>query len=210
MPLTVQQASLVQLDGPFSLDVSLPADAIPGRGGIRIALQPKLGEGLPGVRDWFANYPFSCIEQKTSNSVGLRDAKPWQSVAAQLPTYLDSDGLANYFPPRDGDANRGSDTLTAYVLAATHEAAAINPAFALPETVRAPMERGLIAFVEGRIQREFWSPRKDLDMRKVAALECPVTLRQSPGPHGRQHHRRPQPVAYAHCDRLVQRAQARV
>ena len=210
VPLTVQQASLVQLDGPFSLDVSLPADAIPGRGGIRIALQPKLGEGLPGVRDWFANYPFSCIEQKTSNSVGLRDAKPWQSVAAQLPTYLDSDGLANYFPPRDGDANRGSDTLTAYVLAATHEAAAINPAFALPETVRAPMERGLIAFVEGRIQREFWSPRKDLDMRKVAALECPVTLRQSPGPHGRQHHRRPQPVAYAHCDRLVQRAQARV
>ena len=34
------------------------------------------------------------------------------------------------------------------------------------------MERGLIAFVEGRIQRLFWSPRKDLDMRKLAALEA--------------------------------------
>ena len=34
------------------------------------------------------------------------------------------------------------------------------------------MERGLIAFVEGRIQREFWSPRKDLDVRKLAALEA--------------------------------------
>ena len=123
------------------------------------------------MRDWFANYPFICLEQKTSKSVGLRDAQLWQSVAAQLPSYLDSDGLASYFPPRDGEANRGSDILTAYLLAATHEAG-VDPAFALPDEARAPMERGLIAFVEGRIQREFWSPRKDLDVRKLAALEA--------------------------------------
>ncbi|HEY8359838.1 MAG TPA: MG2 domain-containing protein, partial [Ramlibacter sp.] len=176
VPLTVQQATLVQLDGPFSLDVAAPADALPAgsakRGGIRIALQPKLAEGLPGVRDWFANYPFACLEQKTSKAVGLRDAKMWQAVLAQLPTYLDGDGLANYFPPRDGEANRGSDTLTAYLLAATHEASAIDAGFALPDEARAPMERGLAAFVEGRIQREFWSPRKDLDVRKLAALEA--------------------------------------
>ncbi|MGA0572566.1 alpha-2-macroglobulin family protein [Variovorax sp. VNK109] len=172
VPLTVQQATLVQLDGPFSLAVSPPADALPGRGGLKIALQPKLAEGLPGVRDWFANYPFICLEQKTSKSVGLRDGKMWRNVAAQLPGYLDSDGLASYFPPREGDANRGSDTLTAYVLAATHEASSLNPDFALPDTVREPMERGLVAFVEGRIQRDFWSPRKDLDMRKLAAIEA--------------------------------------
>ena len=172
VPLTVQQATLVQLDGPFTLDVNAPADAIPGRGGLKLSLQPKLAEGLPGVRDWFARYPFICLEQKTSKSVGLRDGKLWETVAAQIPSYLDSDGLANYFPPRDGDSNRGSDTLTAYLLATTHEAASINPAFALSDTVRAPMERGLIAFVEGRIQRDFWSPRKDLDIRKLAALEA--------------------------------------
>ncbi len=34
------------------------------------------------------------------------------------------------------------------------------------------MERGLANFVEGKIQREFWSPRKDLDVRKLAALEA--------------------------------------
>ena len=172
VPLTVQQATLVQLDGPLSLEVNPPADALPGRGGLKLALQPRLAEGLPGVRDWWARYPFACLEQKTSKSVGLRDGKLWQSVVAQLPTYLDNDGLANYFPPRDGDANRGSDILTAYVLAATHEAAALYPEFALPDEVRAPMERGLIAFVEGRIQRDFWSPRKDLDVRKLAALEA--------------------------------------
>lgn len=172
VPLTVQQATLVQLDGSFALDVNAPADALPGRGGLKMALQPKLAEGLPGVKDWFARYPFSCLEQKTSKAVGLRDGKLWQTVAAQIPSYLDADGLANYFPPRDGDANHGSDTLTAYLLAASHEAAAINPAFALSDEVRAPMERGLIAFVEGRIQRDFWSPRKDLDVRKLAALEA--------------------------------------
>lgn len=172
VPLTVQQATLVQVDGPFSMEVAPPADALPGRGGLKLALQPRLAEGMPGVRDWFARYPFVCLEQKTSKSVGLRDGKLWQTVVAQLPTYLDSDGLANYFPPRDGEANRGSDALTAYVLAATHEAASLNPEFALPDAVRAPMERGLIAFVEGRIQREFWSPRKDLDVRKLGALEA--------------------------------------
>ncbi len=172
VPLSVQQATLVQLDGPFLLDVNPPADAISGRGGLKLALQPKLAEGLPGVRDWFANYPFACLEQKTSKAVGLRDARLWQTVVAQMPSYLDSDGLAGYFPPRDGEANRGSDTLTAYVLAATHEASSLNPAFGLPDALRGAMARGLIAFVEGRIQREFWSPRKDLDMRKLAALEA--------------------------------------
>ena len=76
------------------------------------------------MRDWFATYPFTCLEQKTSKSIGLRDAQGCgRRWSAQLPTYLDSDGLASYFPPRDGEANRGSDILTAYLLAATHEAA---------------------------------------------------------------------------------------
>ena len=172
VPLTVQQATLAQVDGAFNLDVAPPAGALPGRGGLKIALQPKLAEGLPGVRDWFANYPFICLEQKTSKAIGLRDAKLWQGVVAQLPNYLDSDGLASYFPPREGDGDRGSDILTAYLLAAAHEASAIDAAFGLPDDVRAPMERGLIAFVEGRITREFWSPRKDLDVRKLAAIEA--------------------------------------
>ena len=172
VPLTVQQATLIQVDGTFNLDVNAPADALPGRGGLKMSLQPKLAEGMDGVRDWFANYPFICLEQKTSKAVGLRDGKLWQVVVGQIPGYLDKDGLANYFPPRDGEAARGSDALTAYLLAATHEAASINPAFALPDDVRAPMERGLIAFVEGKVQREFWSPRKDLDVRKLGALEA--------------------------------------
>ncbi|MEO8079754.1 MAG: MG2 domain-containing protein, partial [Caldimonas sp.] len=171
VPTRVLQATLVQLDGAFSLPVAAPADALPAsgpkRGGIEVAVQPRLTGALPGLRRFFATYPFTCLEQKTSKSVGLKDAALWADVAQALPTYLDSDGLASYFPPRAGDAAHGSDTLTAYVLAATHEAG-----FVLPAPAQEAMLAGLTAFVEGRIERRFWSPRPDRDVRKLAAIEA--------------------------------------
>ena len=172
VPLAVQQATLAQVDGSFSIDVAAPKGALPGRGGLQLALQPRLAEGLPGVRDWWANYPFSCLEQKSSKAIGMGDAKAWQAIVAQLPGYLDEDGLAYYFPPRAGQSHQGSDTLAAYLLASSHEAARLRPEFALPPEARAPLERGLVAFVEGRIERSVWSPRKDLELRKLAAIEA--------------------------------------
>jgi len=173
VPLTVQQATLVQLQAPFTLGAAPPAGALPGQGGLRLALQPRLAEGLPGIRDWFARYPYTCLEQQASKAIGLRDPKMWQAVLAQMATYLDEDGLASYFPPRDGDAHRGSDILTAYILAAADQASRLDPAYALPgESMREQMIRGLTAFVEGRIERKFWSPRPDLDVRKLAAIEA--------------------------------------
>ncbi|HMC15194.1 MAG TPA: alpha-2-macroglobulin family protein, partial [Albitalea sp.] len=171
VPVRVLQATLAQLEGSFALPVAPPADALPDtgvkRGGLLVAVQPRLSSALPGMRRWFETYPFICLEQKTSKSVGLRDAKMWAAVANTLPTYLDKDGLASYFPPRADDAPRGSDRLTAYVLAATHEAG-----FELPAPARDQMLDGLAAFVEGRIERKFWSPRADLDVRKLAAIEA--------------------------------------
>ena len=176
VPLKVQQATLVQLDQPYTLAVAPPADALPAsgdkRGGLQIALQPRLAEGLPGVRDWFARYPYSCLEQTVSKSIGLRDEQLWQQTVARLPAYLDSDGLAYYFPPQGADAARGSDSLTAWLLAATHEAGQLRKAFTLPDAMRAQMIAGLTAFVEGRIERRHWSPREDLDVRKLAAIEA--------------------------------------
>lgn len=177
VPLSVRQATLAQLEGPLSLPVAAPADALTDaqgalRGGIRVNLQPTLAEGLPAVREWFANYPFTCLEQKASKAIGLRDARLWQTLSAQLPTYLDADGLASYFPPQDGDRPSGSDTLTAYLLAASHEASTIDPAWGLPDAPRAAMLRGLEGFVTGKVERSVWSPRKDLNLRKLAAIEA--------------------------------------
>ncbi len=172
VPLSVQQATLVQIDGEYAVDVAPPALALPGRGGVALALQPSLAAGLPGVRDWWARYPHACLEQQASKALGLADAQAWHKLVARLPTYLDGDGLAYYFPPQAGSADRGSDTLSAYLLAASHEAARLTPELALPPEARAPLEQGLTAFVEGRIERDFWAPRKDLELRKLAAIEA--------------------------------------
>ena len=102
----------------------------------------------------------------------MRDEAQWRSVAAQMPSYMDGDGLLYYFPPRSGQEDKGSPILTAWMLAATHEASRIEPQYALPEDVRQPMLDGLAAFVEGRITRRYWSPRKDLDVLKLAAIEA--------------------------------------
>nr|WP_229513452.1 MG2 domain-containing protein [Paraburkholderia terrae] len=177
IPITVQQATLTQVDGTFSLPVAAPPNATTTqagalRGGIAVSLQSKLSDGMPGVRRWFERYPYSCLEQQTSVALGLRDAMRWQGVLARMPVYLDKDGLANYFPPGDDSGNTGSTTLTAYLLSVTDEAAKLDPRFALPDDLRAKLEGGLVNFVEGRLERNFWAPRKDLDLRKLAALEA--------------------------------------
>ncbi|MBN2690570.1 MAG: alpha-2-macroglobulin [Burkholderiaceae bacterium] len=177
VPLAVQQATLRQIDGPFSLDVAPPPEALTTaqgapRGGVKLAFQPTLVAGLDGVRDWLRRYPYGCLEQKSSIALGLMDVARWQAVMAALPTYLDADGLANYFPVREGDGNRGSDVLTAYLLAASDEASRLDPAFAIPDDLKAQMQSGLAAFVAGRVERTFWSPRADLDVRKLAAIEA--------------------------------------
>lgn len=180
VPVRVMQASLQQLSAPFTMSLAPPPDAVAdargegaqARGGIRLGLQPKLTGALPGIRRFFEQYPFVCLEQKASKSIGLKDADMWAGVARQLPSYLDSDGLVSYFPPMSGDAAHGSDTLTAYVLAATHEAG-----FELPPQARDAMLGGLSAFVQGRVQRASWIPpgraaNLMLDVRRLAALEA--------------------------------------
>ena len=166
-PVTVQQASLIQLDKTYSLAVASPADALPGRGGIKVSFMPSLANGSEAIRRYFDTYPYTCLEQKTSRAIGLRDTAMWQKVVAELPTYLDDDGLAYYYPPSDAGHRLGSDSLTAYLLSATQEAG-----YAIPDALREKMLLGLSAFVEGKITRDFWSPRKDLDVRKLAALEA--------------------------------------
>jgi len=179
VPVTVQQATLVQLDKTLRIPIAPPVNALADgtgklRGGIDVALKPKLGDGLPGVRDFFERYPWSCFEQQASIAIGLRDTAHWHALAAQLPLYQDEDGLVNYFP--GAPPRSGSDSLTAYVLAISDEATRLGYDFALPDEAKASMQRGLIGFVEGRVNRDFWRPaflkNGDLDVRKIAAIEA--------------------------------------
>ncbi|MDD2767443.1 MAG: MG2 domain-containing protein [Methylococcus sp.] len=164
VPVRVFQASLTRINKPLSLAVQRPEDALPGRGGVRVSLRAKLGDGLGAVIDYMSHYPYSCLEQRVSKAVALRDEGMWNRIVADLPAYQDSDGLFRYFP---SDSIGGSDVLTAYVLAIAQEAG-----WELPENAMDRAKEALKGFVEGRVHRDSALPTADLSIRKLAAVEA--------------------------------------
>ncbi|MEP7329771.1 MAG: alpha-2-macroglobulin family protein, partial [Betaproteobacteria bacterium] len=163
VPERTYQATILQLTQPQAIAVQRPADALPGRGGLNVQVQAKLAGELPGVRDFFEKYVFSCFEQQASVAIGLRDLARWNTLMSTLPDYLDRDGMVKYWPVMQ----RGDDTLTAYVMSVAGEAG-----WAIPERERDRMEQALIGFVEGRLVRFSAMPTADLSIRKIAALEA--------------------------------------
>ncbi|OWT53417.1 alpha-2-macroglobulin family protein [Candidimonas nitroreducens] len=176
VPVTAQQATLLAVDAdhpPAPLPVAVPPGALAGPdgralGGLDVTLQSTLAGGLPGVRQWFERYPYTCLEQLTSIALGLHSAQRWQTLQQRIASYVDADGLLSYFP----GMRYGSAVLTAYVLTASNEAQALGLPYTLPEPVLQSMRRGLLAFVQGKIQRRAWAPQRDLDERKLLALEA--------------------------------------
>ncbi|MDP3540388.1 MAG: MG2 domain-containing protein [Azonexus sp.] len=162
VPVTVQQATFTRIDGKYEVPVTQPNGALPGKGGLEISLSPKLATPPPGLKRFFEEYPFGCLEQKISIAVGLHDEKRWQEIAATLPGYLDNNGLASYFP-----GSGGSATLTAYILDLVTLAG-----FTIPEDSRQRMLQGLTAFAEGRIKTTEWAPSDSLLPRRLNALEA--------------------------------------
>jgi uncharacterized protein YfaS (alpha-2-macroglobulin family) len=160
-PLRTLQATLAQLDQPLDVPVQMPARALPGRGGIETVLLDRLGDALPGVREYMAAYPYNCFEQRASQAVALRSPEAWDALMATLPTYLDRDGLVKYFPL----LNEGSEVLTAYVLSVADAAG-----YAIPKPAQQRMRDGLHNFVQGRVVRKGELPAADLSIRKLAAL----------------------------------------
>ncbi|MDD3845823.1 MAG: MG2 domain-containing protein [Syntrophorhabdaceae bacterium] len=159
--LRVFQGTLAQVKDTLKMDVEHPVDAQPGRGGVAVALRARLSEGLDGVVDHMRRYPYTCLEQKASKAVALGDREMWKDIMGQFPAYLDSDGLAKYFPLM----MRGSDVLTSYLLSISSESG-----YEIPQNVRTKMIRGLRGFVEGKVLRHSSLQTADLSIRKVAAI----------------------------------------
>ena len=163
VPVSTFQATLAQIENEFHLPVERPKDALPGRGGVRVVLRSKISEGLNGVIDYMRRYPYTCMEQKVSVAIALRDQKLWKEVVSEIPSYLDADGLVKYFPAMPD----GSPVLTSYMIAVAHEAG-----WSIPDETRERMEGALKNFVEGRIIRYSPLPTADLTIRKLSALEA--------------------------------------
>jgi uncharacterized protein YfaS (alpha-2-macroglobulin family) len=164
VPIRVFQGTVAPLDATtLQLPVEQPTAALPGRGGIEVAVRAKLADGLTGVTDFLRTYPFGCLEQKTSMAIGLRDTTLWHALVADLPSYLDDDGLAKFFP----GMGQGSTVLTSYLLSISNEAG-----FEIPKALRERMLDALALFAQGKLARNSVVPAPDLPLRKLAALEA--------------------------------------
>jgi hypothetical protein len=163
VPVRTFQATLTQLEGDFRMEVERPRDALPGLGGIQVSFKPTLLNGLAGVAEYMRLYPYICLEQLVSKAIALRDTTLWSKTMAQLPSYLDGDGLAKYFP----SMRWGSDVLTSYVVSIAQEAG-----WQIPGEAKERMLAGLRGFVEGRVVRYSSLPTADLSIRKLSAVEA--------------------------------------
>jgi uncharacterized protein YfaS (alpha-2-macroglobulin family) len=164
VPTRVYQATVTQVDGAFDLAVKAPDDAVKGRGGVNVTLRSRLTEGLGGVRHYMEAYPYTCMEQMVSRAIALKDEALWQHIVTVMPAHLDKNGLLKYFP---SPWLEGSPVLTSYVLSITKEAGR-----ELPGGLVTQMEKGLVAFMEGKIRPETSYGTADLSIRKLAASEA--------------------------------------
>ncbi len=162
-PVRTYQATLTQLEPDFQTTIAIPADAEKGRGGVRLDLDSTLLAGLDPVRSYMRWYPYGCLEQKTSKAIALNDLSAWNSLMANLGSYIDGEGLLKYFPT----SRWGSDALTSYVLAISNERG-----WEIPDEYLGTIEEGLEGFVEGRVVRYSSLPTTDLALRKLAAIEA--------------------------------------
>lgn len=148
VPVQTLQATMKQVEGSFELPVKIPDDAVPGKGDLRVALSSSLTASLDGVRQYFREYPWSCLEQKTSIAVGLHDPERWRDINEHLSSYIDADGLAMYYPS-EPERRWGSVPLTTYLLKATRAAG-----YEIDENSRSRLLDGLQKFAEGKLARE--------------------------------------------------------
>ena len=74
VPVATLQGTIAQLDPTVKIPVEAPQAALPNRGGVQVTLAPRLAGDLPGVREYMRAYPFTCIEQRASQAIALRDA----------------------------------------------------------------------------------------------------------------------------------------
>ena len=163
VPVRVQQATLAHLSKPQAFPVERPASALPGRGGVRVVLEPSLLGGLETVREAMSRYRFTCVEQRVSVAVALDDAERWADAMVAAETAMEpGTGLLRFFP---SDRLHGSPTLTAYVLTLAEAAGK-----AVPPRLRASMIDGLRAFVDGFITPRGPFPAADGQLRRLAAL----------------------------------------
>ena len=147
--------------------LTLKPDTPTSKGDVTVSLARTYGADTSGIRAYFARYPFACLEQRMTRTMGAKDEALWDVIAGSLPNYLSASGLANYYP---GDTSEGYPVLTAFVLSGAHEAG-----WKIPDEAKARMLSGLERYVAGELKTQrSWLPNDSyyLLSEKLIALEA--------------------------------------
>ena len=147
--------------------LTLKPDTPTTKGDVTVSLARTYGADTSGIRAYFARYPFACLEQRMTRTMGSKDEVLWDVITGSLPTYLSASGLANYYP---GDTSEGYPILTAFVLSGAHEAG-----WKIPDEAKARMLSGLERYVAGELKTQrAWLPNDSyyLLSEKLIALEA--------------------------------------
>ncbi|KYG67518.1 hypothetical protein AZI86_08070 [Bdellovibrio bacteriovorus] len=121
-----------------------------------------LGGSTTGLKEYWENYYYNCLEQQVSKAVSLKDKKLWSQISAKFGSYLDSNGLLKYFP----SSTEGSVILTAYVLSVANEAG-----LEIDDGIEDRMLYALSQYAEGRLKTNDFS-YADGNLRKVMVFEA--------------------------------------
>lgn len=146
-----------------ALALQQPVGALAGQSSIIVEVNKSLGGSDSGIREFWKNYVYSCLEQQISRAVSLQDKKLWQKLDDQLSTYMDGNGLLRYFPR---DTLEGSVNLTIYVTALAHEAG-----FKFSEANENRLLDTLSSYAEGRLRNPSKISRMDEALLKISAFE---------------------------------------
>jgi alpha-2-macroglobulin len=172
LPIRTVADATAEIKGKASITLKPDVGLTMATGAIKdgeliVSLARVYGADTSGIRGYFARYPFACLEQRTTKALGLKDEGLWSIISESLPTYLSSNGLANYYP---GATEEGYPVLTAFVLSGAHEAG-----WKIPDETLNKMLYGLERYVSGELKSQrAWLPNDSLYLlsEKLIALEA--------------------------------------
>lgn len=158
----VYQSEMGQWPDFKEINVAVPAGAVSGKTSAQVDVSSSLLSNLSGLKEFWNDYTYTCLEQQVSKAISLQDKKLWSQLDGKWSIYLDNKGLLKFFP----ESPYGSTALTSYVLSLAQEAK-----WDIEEASRMRMLEALSDFVEGRLKSDEPS-RGDETLRKISALEA--------------------------------------
>ena len=155
------------MDKNYSVNIKQPEDALPQSGNVKVMVSSSLVNGLSGVKSYMEDYPYSCLEQRTSKAIVADNKKEIKEIVEKLPNFIDSDGLLKFF---DWPVGCGSAQLSHYILDILHE-----NKVQIPEETLTTLLNGLRNELNGRITCYRWwydrSKDPSLDQEKMLYFE---------------------------------------